>query len=201
MGWKPILMLEVRRTIRVVRHRLRAPVILALDLRPRRPMPLRNPLARRAKYVLRSWCPRSHAGRVEFVVIQSPVPKGEGPGAPSAWFGFVNGTRATRLCTGRRCYESGAPIARGIWRHMGDTPTRSSHSPACQKFFSYTRVIGHVENVTWPSVLHNLSYAIYDDKYVVRISWLISLRRRPQMQGGTLYMPNDHSYLSPVLVS
>jgi hypothetical protein len=35
------------------------------------------------------------ASHMAFVV--SPVPKGEGPGAPSSWLGKVTGTGATRL--------------------------------------------------------------------------------------------------------
>jgi len=67
VGWKPILMLEVRRPACVVGHRLPAPVVLAFDLRPRRPIPLRNPLARRAKDVL---CDRADHGSTYPLVLR-----------------------------------------------------------------------------------------------------------------------------------
>ena len=39
--------------------------------------------------------------------VVSPVPKGEGPGAPSSWLNTVIGTGATRLLFGLRCVTWG----------------------------------------------------------------------------------------------
>jgi len=50
---RPVLMLEVRCPACVIGHGIRAPVVLALELRPRRPIPLRDALPRRAEDVLR----------------------------------------------------------------------------------------------------------------------------------------------------
>ena len=41
--------------------------------------------------------PAMHGCASHMAFVVSPVPKGEGPGAPSSWLGKVTGTGATRL--------------------------------------------------------------------------------------------------------
>ncbi len=72
-------------------------------------------------------------------------------------------------------------------RHL---PTLSLHSLAGQNLFSYSRIINDIEQRDYSSVLfhvfmfsvgsalHDLSYSVYDDKFVARACWIRSLRGR-----------------------
>src|ERR1039457_5340093 len=75
------------------------------------------------------------------------------------------------------------------------------HCFACQNLPSYSRVIGHVENVVSLSLLQNLILTIYLDDVIARESWQTTRRSRSQIQRVAVLVTSSHRcYLSSVFV-